>query len=593
MPAARELKRPKAKSARPLRALGPFLVPYRGLLVAAMIALVVASATMLSVPIAVRHLIDQGLASGRIAEVNRYFGWFFAAAVLFGVFASLRFYFITWLGERVVADLRQDVFERMLYMDPTFFEVTRTGEVLSRLTADTTLVQNIAGTTISMALRTLLNLLGGIVLLAITSVQLTLYVFLAVPAVLVPVLLVGRRIRNLSRSAQDRVADTSGVADETINAIQTVQAYTLEQLQVDRYADAVSESFRAGMRRVRMRAWITAIGFLLVFGAITFILWMGSRSVLAGAMSAGQLAQFLMYSVLVGTSAAMLSELWGSVQMGAGAMERLSELLNTRPAIVAPEQPEHLGERAEGRIHFDHVSFSYPSRPDDLALDDIDLTIAPGEQVAIVGPSGAGKSTCFQLLLRFYDPHSGRILVDGRNIARLDPVELRSHIALVPQETVLFGESARENIRLGRPDASDAEVEQAAIAAAAHDFIVGLPQGYDTFLGERGMRLSGGQRQRIAIARAILKDPPILLLDEATSSLDSQSEQLVQAALEGLMEHRTTIIIAHRLSTVQKADRILVMDHGRIVASGTHAQLIESNDLYSRLAALQFGELAA
>jgi ATP-binding cassette subfamily B protein len=582
--------RPKAASAKPLRALKPFLAPYKGLVMLAIVFLLLASVAMLSLPIAARHLVDNGFANSDIGAVNQYFAGFFVIAVLFGIFAALRFYFVTWLGERVVADLRNAVYRRVIHMDPTFFEITRTGEVLSRITADTTLVQNIAGSTLSIALRSLINLFGGLALLAFTSFKLTVFIFLGIPMVLVPLIYLGRRIRGLSRTAQNAVADTSGVAGETLNAIQTVQAYTLEELQIKRFGDAVAQSFRAGMRRIRMRSILTAMGFVLVFGAITVILWLGSRAVITGDMSMGQLAQFLLYSMLVGGSAAALSEQWGSIQMGAGAMERLSELLETFPAIVPPAQPRNLGARAEGRIRFDNVDFSYPSRPDDLALNGINLDIRPGEQVAIVGPSGAGKSTTFQLLLRFYDPRAGRIIIDNEDLAGLDPVELRSHIALVPQETVLFGETARENIRLGRPGASDAEVEQAAIAAYAHDFIVELPEGYDTFLGERGLRLSGGQRQRVAIARAILKDPPILLLDEATSSLDSESEQLVQGALETLMESRTTIVIAHRLSTVQKADRILVMDQGQVIASGTHQELLGSSALYARLAALQFGE---
>lgn len=583
--------RPKAASPGPLRALKPFIAPYKGLVVLSIVFLMLASAAMLSLPLAVRFLVDHGFADSDVSTVNNYFMVFFGVAVVFGVFAALRFYYVTWLGERVVADLRNAVYRRVIHMDPTFFEVTKTGEVLSRLTADTTLVQSVAGSTLSITLRSIINMVGGLLLLAFTSLKLTLFIFLGIPMVLVPLLVVGRRIRGLSRSAQDRVADTSGVAGETLNAIQTVQAYTLEQLQITRFARAVASTFEAGMRRIRLRAVLTAMGFMLVFGAITVVLWMGSRAVITGDMSMGQLAQFLLYSLLVGGSAAALSEQWGAIQLGAGAMERLTELLETTPAIVAPQKPANLGDRAEGRIRLERVSFSYPSRPNDLAINEINLDIRQGEQVAIVGPSGAGKSTLFQLLLRFYDPRSGRILVDNQVLTDLDPVELRSHIALVPQDTVLFGESARENIRLGRPGATDAEVERAAIAAAAHDFIQQLPEGYDSFLGERGLRLSGGQRQRIAIARAILKDPPILLLDEATSSLDSESEQLVQGALEKLIESRTTIVIAHRLSTVQKADRILVMEAGRVIASGTHHELIETNELYARLASLQFGDL--
>jgi ATP-binding cassette subfamily B protein len=584
-------ERPRAKSLKPLQTLWPFITPYYRTLIAAIIALLIASGAMLAMPVALRYLIDNGFIAQDLATVNRYFGWFLAATVVFSLFASVRYYLVTWLGERVVADIRNAVYARVIRMDPAFFEVTRTGEVLSRLTTDTTLVQSISGSGLSIALRSTLSLIGGLVMLILTSPQMAVYTLIGIVVVVLPVIIVGRYIRTLSRQSQDRVADTSGLAGETLNAIQTVQSFTLEDLQIGRYAEAVKSSFLTAVQRIRMNAILIGLAFVLVFCMLTLFLWAGSRAVIAGQMTGGQLGQFLMYAFFVGSSATALSSLWGEIQRAAGAMERLSELLHAEPAIQAPDHPEHLPARMEGRIQFEQVRFSYPSRPDSLALDDFTLNIEPGDTLAIVGPSGAGKSTSFQLLLRFYDLLSGKILVEGKDISKLDPRELRRQIGMVPQETVLFGESAMENIRYGRPDASDAEVREAARMAAADEFIQNLPDGYDTFLGERGTRLSGGQRQRVAIARAILKDPPILLLDEATSSLDAESERLVQAALEGLMQDRTTLVIAHRLATVKKVDRILVMNHGRIEAVGTHNELTANNELYAHLADLQFGEI--
>jgi len=561
-------------------------------LVAAMIALLLASGAMLGLPIALKGLIDKGMAVGNADTINIYFISFLGVAVLFGGFAALRFYLVTWLGERVVADIREAVYRNVIRMDPQFFEVTRTGEVLSRLTTDTTLVQSISGVGLSIALRSSINLVGSLVLLAITNLKLLALILIAMPIVIVPVIALGRKLRKLSRSSQDRIADTSGLAGETLNAIQTVQAFTLEALNAKRYDEAVESSFRVAVKRTRVRAWLTALSTMLVFGAITMVLWFGAHQVLAGTMTGGELGQFLLLAVYAGIAAASLSEMWSEVQRAAGAMERLVELQQATPAIVAPAMPVPLPpyERtaAAGRVNFESVTFNYPSRPDTPALDHFSIDIEPGETVAFVGPSGAGKSTTFQLLLRFYDPQQGRVRLDGVDLATADPLEIRQRIGLVPQETMLFGTTARENIRYGRPEASDEEVEAAARAAAADEFIRALPEGYETFLGERGTRLSGGQRQRIAIARAILKNPPLLLLDEATSALDAESERAVQGALEALMHTRTTLIIAHRLATVLKADRIIVMDQGKIVASGRHEELIASNPLYSRLAALQF-----
>jgi ATP-binding cassette, subfamily B, bacterial len=554
----------------------------------ALVALLIAAAAMLFLPMALKNVIDQGFTAANAAAIDRYFLLLLSAAAVFAAFASLRFYLVGWIGERVVSDIRSAVYDRVIRMDPAFFEVTKTGEVLSRLTTDTTLIQSLSGAGLSILLRSTVSFLGSLVLLLITSLKLALIIFAVIPAMLLPMFLFGRRVRRLSRDSQDRVADTSGLAGETLNAIQTVQAFTLEELQLRRYDAAVEDSFRTGIRRMRVRAWMIAVAVMCVFSAVTLVLWLGARAVLDGSMTGGQLAQFLSYAIFMATAVGALAEMWGELQRAAGAMERTVELLGSSPSIVTPANPVPMAA-TRGEIRFEHLSFNYPSRPDTRALDDFDLRIAPGETVAFVGPSGAGKSTVFQLLLRFYDPAAGRIIIDDVDIARADPVAVRASIGLVPQETMIFGASARENIRYGRPGASDAEIEAAARAAAADEFIGKLPEGYETFLGEKGARLSGGQKQRIAIARAILKNPPILLLDEATSSLDSESERLVRDALEQLMRQRTTLVIAHRLATAINSDRIVVVERGRIVGIGRHEQLLGDNALYARLAALQFG----
>ncbi len=580
--------RAKGASLKPLRALVPFMSPYKGTLITAVIVLLMASAATSCLPIAARYLIDSGISSGDPDKINFYFKLVLGVLLLISLLSASRFYLITWLGERIAADIRKKVYSHVIRQDPAFFEVTQTGEVLSRLTTDTTLVQSISGVGISIVLRSSVMLIVSLAGIMYTSPSLTLMILLLVPAVIGPILWIARKVRRLSRAAQDKIADSSGMANETLNAIETVQAFTLESLQSRRFAEAVEAAFIAGLQRIRGRFVMSLGSMFLLFGAVTLVLWVGTREVLAGNMLPGELAQFVLFTVLLASSGAMLSEMWGEVQRAAGAMERLFELLDARPFIRAPANPISLSSQGGGRIVFSEVNFKYPSRPDTPAIDNFNLNITPGETIAFVGPSGAGKTTTFQLLLRFYDPNAGAVYINGVDITKADPQAVRAVIGIVPQETIVFAASALENIRYGRPDASDDDVKSAAQAAFADEFIERLPEGYDTFLGEKGTRLSGGQKQRIAIARAVLKNPPILLLDEATNALDAESEQLVQETLQKLMHNRTTIIIAHRLATVLKAKRIVVIHQGRIQAIGSHAELVAKNPLYARLVELQF-----
>ncbi len=585
--------RAKARSLAPLRAMLPFLKPYRWTIVGAGLAMLVAAAATLVLPAMLRGLIDRGFSVAQISEIAHYFLLFLAAAGVMGVAAATRFYFVTWLGERVVADIRKAVFDHVLGMTPAFFEVTRTGEVLSRLTADTTLIQTVVGSSASVALRNMVMFVGGLILMFVTSLKLTLLVITAVLLVVLPLLAFGRWIRRLSRRSQDKIADTSAHAGETLNAVQTVQAFSRENHERQRFGHAVEESFVVAVLRTRARAVMTAVAVFAVFGSIVGVGWVGAQGVVGHTMSPGQLIQFIVYAVLVAGGVGAISETWGDVQRAAGASERLVELLHAPPAIAAPAHPKKLTEPARGAIKFEHVVFRYPSRPDAAALDNFSFSVAPGEAVALVGPSGAGKSTVFQLLLRFYAAQEGRISFDGVNIADLEPTELRRHVAIVAQDPVIFSGTIADNIRYGRPEASDGDVGRAVDAAAASEFITRLPEGLDTRVGERGVTLSGGQRQRIAIARAFLRDAPLLLLDEATSALDAENERLVQQGFANLMTGRTTIVIAHRLATIQRLKRIVVMDQGRVVGEGGHAELVARGGLYARLANLQFSSAAA
>jgi len=573
---------------RPLLALAPYVARYRGRAGLALIALTVAAVTTLVVPVAVRRMIDFGFTPEGIAKINSYFSVMIAVVGLLALASASRYYLVMTIGERIVADLRRDVFAHLMSLSPAFFDSSRSGELISRLTADTTQIKSAVGASVSIALRNLMLFIGATAMMVVTSARLSGLVLLAIPVIVLPLVAFGRWVRRLSRTAQDTLADASAYASELVGAIRTVQAYTGEQLANERFGGEVEQAYEAARGSTRARAVLTAIIIFIVFTSVVLILWIGSNDVLIGTISPGRLGQFVLYTAFAAAALGQLSEVWGEVSAASGAAERLFEILRVRSAISAPASPRALPEPARGDVALDHVSFAYPARPQMLAVDDVSFSVRAGEKVAIVGPSGAGKSTLFHLLLRFYDPASGTISLDGVSVKAADPRQVRKHIALVPQEPVVFAASARENIRFGRPDASDAEVERAADLAHASEFIRKLPGGFDAALGERGVTLSGGQRQRIAIARAILRGAPLLLLDEATSALDAESETLVQTALEELMRHRTTLVIAHRLATVLSCDRILVMDQGRIVEQGTHASLVASGGLYARLARLQF-----
>jgi ATP-binding cassette subfamily B protein len=581
------VEREKSKQIGVLGALWPYMRPYYLLMIAAICALVLTAMISLTLPLAVRRVIDN-FNSADSAILDQYFLAAIGIAALLAVGTGLRYALVTRLGERVVADIRKAVFDRVIGMSPSFYENVMTGEVLSRITTDTTLILSVLSSSVSIALRNFLIFIGGLVLMMLTSAKLTALVLLIVPLVIVPILVLGRRLRVISRENQDWIAESSGSASEALSAVQTVQAFTHEMISRRQFADVTEQSYGAAKRRITTRAAMTVIVIFLIFTGVLGVMWIGANDVRADVMSSGALIQFVIYAVMVAGAVAALSEIWGELQRAAGATERLVELLQTVDSVQEADQPLALPKPVRGRIDFENVSFFYPARPVIKALDEITLHIEPGETVAFVGPSGAGKTTIIQMILRFYDPQQGRILLDGHALPELGRAAFREHIALVPQDPVIFATSARENIRFGRPDATDEQIETAAKAAAAHDFIKGLPTGYDSPLGERGVMLSGGQKQRIAIARAILRDAPVLLLDEATSALDAESERLVQAAVDALSADRTTLIVAHRLATVKKADRIVVLDAGRIVASGKHDDLVAQGGLYARLAKLQF-----
>lgn len=577
--------KPKAKLGT-LRALWPFVRQHAGLFAAWLCALALASAATLSFPVAFKQMIDGGFHSG--GNIDRVFLGVFIVVLVLAIASAARFYFVSLLGERVVADLRRQLYGHLVGLDAEFHDRTRSGELVSRLSADSELLRSVVGSSMSVALRSSITVIGSIVMLFVTSPKLAAYALVGIPLAVLPIVLGARRLEKASRASQDRVADANTLASETLGAVRTVQAHAREPYELKRFGDAVSVAVETARKRIRAQSLVTATVITLVFGAVVLVLWSGAHDVIGGRMTTGELGQFVFYALIGGGSVGALAEVWNELQRAAGGMGRIAELLNESPTIHAPATPHALPSPVRGEIRFDDVSFHYPSRPDLPALDDFSLTIHPGETVALVGPSGAGKSTVFSMLLRFHDAQTGSVRMDGVDLRELDPADLREQIALVPQQPTIFAASAAENIRYGKLDATDAQLQAAAEAAEADDFIRELPGGFDSPLGERGARLSGGQQQRIAIARALLKDAPVLLLDEATSALDAQSERAVQHALERLMDGRTTLVIAHRLATVLKADRIVVMDRGRIVAQGTHAELLAQDGLYAELARLQF-----
>lgn len=579
--------REKSKKVGALSGLIPFLQPYKHMVILSGLALIFTAAISLILPLAVRRVVD-GFAEDNVALLDQYFGAALGIAAALALGTGLRYYLVTRLGERVVADIRKAVFERVISLSPAFYERIMTGEILSRITTDTTVIQSVIGSSVSVALRNVLLFFGGMVLMMYTSAKLTGLVLLIVPAVVVPIIVLGRRLRKLSRENQDWIAASSGSASEALSSVQTVQAFTQEAATTQAFDDVTEKAFTAARKRIGTRAVMTVIVIFLIFSGVVGVLWIGARDVQSDVMTAGQLVQFLIYAILVAGAVGALSEIWGELQRAAGATERLVELLHTKDSVTDPDTPKILAGRSKGEIKFDDVTFFYPARPEHAALKSANISIKAGETVALVGPSGAGKSTIIQLLLRYYDPQSGRISIDGIDLCDLQRGDFRQGISLVPQDPVIFATSARENIRFGRPGASDSEVEEAARTAAAHDFLSALPEGYETYVGERGVMLSGGQKQRIAIARAVLRDAPILLLDEATSALDAESERAVQQAVEVMAADRTTLIVAHRLATVKKADRILVFEDGQIIADGTHDELVAAGGLYARLAKLQF-----
>ncbi len=580
--------RPRSKNYAYLKRTYAFMRPYVRQLAYFGVALAITSVATLSIGTGLKFVIDRGLSAGSATMLDQGLAILIGIVLVIAVGSFVRFYYISWIGERVVADIRTAVFSHILKLSPGFFETTKTGEILSRLTTDTSLLQQVIGSSFSIAIRNGFALVGGVIMLTVTNIKLTGLVALVVPAVIVPIIWYGRKVRKLSRETQDRVADVGSYAEENLNAIRTVQAFVHEDLDRDFFRRNVESAFGTAMKRIFARAMLGAVVILLVFSAISTVVWAGGRDVISGEITPGALSAFIFYAIMVAASVGAMTEVMGDLQRAAGATERLIELLETPPDIIAPAQPKAMPTPARGAVDLENVTFHYPSRPGTAALKGLSLSITPGEHVALVGPSGAGKTTVFQLLLRFYDPQSGTVRLDGMDLRDVDPREARARIGLVSQDPVIFAADAMENIRYGRPTATDAEVHAAAEAAAAMEFISKLPDGMKSFLGERGVRLSGGQKQRIAIARAILRDPALLLLDEATSALDAENERLVQIALERLMVGRTTMVIAHRLATVVNADRIAVIDDGHLVATGRHDQLLVSNPFYARIAALQF-----